>query len=80
MYQKQPRFFALKNLPSYEGSSLHALHGFFDFLKNENHQAQFAYMKTMSEKNGIHFSAMDLTYFEDKTSGYKQKIEINSRK
>ena len=53
MYQKQPRFFALKNLPSYVGSPLHALHNFFGFLKNENHQAQFTYMKSMSEKTEI---------------------------
>jgi hypothetical protein len=49
MYQKQPIFFAPKNLPSYVGSPLHALHDFFRILKNENHQAQFTYMKTMSE-------------------------------
>jgi hypothetical protein len=53
MYQKQPRFFALKNHPSYVGGSLHALHEFFGILKNENHQAQFTYMKSMSEKTEI---------------------------
>jgi len=46
-------FYPLKTLPSYVGSSLHALHDFFGILKNENHQAQFTYMKTMSEKNEI---------------------------
>ena len=50
MYQKQPRFFALKNIPSYVGGYLHALHDFFRILKNENHQAQVTYMKTMSLK------------------------------
>ena len=53
MYQKQPSFFALKNLPSYVGGSLHALHEIFRILKNENHQAQFTYMKSMSEKTEI---------------------------
>ena len=53
MYQKQPRFFALKNIPSYVGGYLHALHDFFRILKNENHQAQFTYMKSMSEKTEI---------------------------
>ena len=52
-YQKQPSFFALKNLPSYVGGSLHALHDFFGILKNENHQAQFTYMKSMSLKTEI---------------------------
>jgi hypothetical protein len=60
MYQKHPSFFDPKNLPTYEGDSLHALHDFFRKLKNENHQAQFAYMKSMSLKNGIHLSDMDL--------------------
>jgi hypothetical protein len=49
-YQKQPSFFTLKNLPTYVGGYLHTLHDFFGFLKNENHQAQFTYMKTMSLK------------------------------
>ena len=53
MYQKQPRFLPLKNLPSYVGGYLHALHDFFRILKNENHQAQFTYMKSMSEKTEI---------------------------
>ena len=53
MYQKQPSFFALKNLPSYGGGYLHALHDFFGIVKNENHQAQFTYMKSMSEKTEI---------------------------
>jgi hypothetical protein len=60
MYQKQPRFLPPKNVPTYEGDYLHALHDFFGILKNENHQAQFAYMKRMSLKNEIHFSDMDL--------------------
>jgi hypothetical protein len=47
-------------------------------LKNENHQAQIAYMKTMSQKNGILFSDMDLSDFEDKTTAKKRgkKIEV----
>jgi len=47
-------------------------------LKNENHQAQFAYMKSMSIKNGIPFSDMNLSDFEDNTTekGGKQKIEV----
>ena len=53
MYQKQPRFLPLKKPPSYVGSYLHALHDFFGILKNENHQAQFTYMKSMSEKTEI---------------------------
>ena len=53
MYQKQPSFFALRNIPSYVGGYLHALHDFFRILKNENHQAQFTYMKSMSEKTEI---------------------------
>ena len=53
MYQKQPSFFALKIIPSYEGGYLHTLHDFFRILKNENHQAQFTYMKSMSEKTEI---------------------------
>ena len=60
MYQKQPMFLPPKNVPTYEGDSLHALHDFFRKLKNENHQAQFTYMKSMSQKNEIHFSDMDL--------------------
>jgi len=52
-------------------------------LKTGNHQAQIAYMKTMSQKNGIPFSDMNLSDFEDKTTdkkGGKQKIEIKHRK
>jgi hypothetical protein len=48
-------------------------------LKNENHQAQIAYMKTMSQKNGIPFSDMNLSDFVDKTTAKKrgkQKIEV----
>ena len=46
-------FYPLKTLPSYVGGSLHALHDFFGILKNENHQAQFTYMKSMSLKTEI---------------------------
>jgi hypothetical protein len=53
MYQKQAGFLPPKTLPSYEGGSLHALHGFFRKLKNENHQAQFTYIKSMSKKTEI---------------------------
>mgnify|MGYP003995730595 CR=1 FL=1 len=52
-YQKQPSFFDPKNLPTYVGGYLHALHDFFGILKNENHQAQFTYMKSMSLKTEI---------------------------
>jgi len=49
-------------------------------LKNENHQAQIAYMKTMSQKNGIPFSDMDLSDFVDKTTAKKEankKLKLN---
>ena len=65
MYQTHPSFFDPKTLPSYEGGSLHALHGFFRKLKNENHQAQFTYMKSMSKKTEIQHSYMDFLDFED---------------
>ena len=68
-YQRHPSFLASKTPPSYVGGYLHTLHDFFGFLKNENHQAQFAYMKTMSLKNGIHSLYMDLSDFVDKTTG-----------
>jgi len=66
MYQKQAGFLPPKTLPTYEGSYLHALHGFFRKLKNENHQAQFAYMKSMSKKTEIQHSYMDFLDFLDK--------------
>ena len=50
MYQKQAGFLPPKTLPTYEGGSLHTLHGFFRKLKNENHQAQFTYIKACRKK------------------------------
>mgnify|MGYP003675897373 FL=1 len=52
-YQRHPSFLGSKTAPSYVGGYLHALHDFFGFLKNENHQAQLAYMKIMSLKTEI---------------------------
>jgi hypothetical protein len=52
-YQRHPRFLGSKTPPSYVGGYLHALHDFFGFLKNENHQAQVTYMKFMSLKTEI---------------------------
>jgi len=53
MYQKQPSFFGSKTVPTYVGGYLHALHEIFRILKNENHQAQFTYMKTIPLKTEI---------------------------
>jgi hypothetical protein len=52
-YQRHPSFLGSKTPPSYVGGYLHALHDFSGFLKNENHQAQVTYMKSMSLKTEI---------------------------